>query len=115
LVIGNTIRLSIQSRRDEIIVIKLVGGTNAYVRRPFLYTGMLLGVFGALAAAIMIYASLLWMSSSVANLAELYQSQYRLQGLGIIGFLGLVGLGGIFGLGGAWIAVSKHLRDIEPK
>jgi cell division transport system permease protein len=115
LVIGNTIRLSIQSRRDEIIVIKLVGGTNAYVRRPFLYTGMLLGVFGALAAAIMIYASLLWMSSSVANLAELYQSQYRLQGLGIISFLGLVGLGGIFGLGGAWIAVSKHLRDIEPK
>jgi cell division transport system permease protein len=55
------------------------------------------------------------MSSSVANLAELYQSQYRLQGLGILGFLGLVGLGGIFGLGGAWIAVSKHLRDIEPK
>ena len=51
----------------------------------------------------------------MANLAELYQSQYRLQGLGILGFLGLVGLGGIFGLGGAWIAVSKHLRDIEPK
>ena len=115
LVIGNTIRLSIQSRRDEIIVIKLVGGTNAYVRRPFLYTGLLLGLFGALSAAIMIYASLLWLSSSVASLADLYQSQYRLQGLGFVGFLGLMGLGGMFGLGGAWIAVSKHLRDIEPK
>jgi cell division transport system permease protein len=55
------------------------------------------------------------MSSSVANLAELYQSQYRLQGLGFIGFFGLTGLGGAMGLGGAWIAVSKHLRDIEPK
>ena len=54
LVIGNTIRLAIQSRRDEIIVVKLVGGTNAYVRRPFLYNGVLLGLFGALAASIML-------------------------------------------------------------
>ncbi len=46
LVVGNTIRLAIQSRRDEIVVVKLVGGTDAYVRRPFLYTGLLFGVFG---------------------------------------------------------------------
>ena len=115
LVIGNTIRLAIESRRNEIIVVKLVGGTNAYVRRPFLYTGLLLGLFGALIASIMLFSCLMWISSSVENLASLYQSQYRLQGLGITGFLSLMLIGGVFGLGGAWIAVSRHLRDIEPR
>ncbi len=115
LVIGNTIRLAIQSRRDEIIVVKLVGGTNAYVRRPFLYNGVLLGLFGALLASIMLYSSLLWISSSIADLADLYQSHYRLAGLGILRFFLLMCLGGFFGLAGAWIAVSKHLKDIEPK
>ncbi len=115
LVIGNTIRLAIQSRRDEIIVVKLVGGTNAYVRRPFLYNGVLLGLFGALTASIMLYGSVVWISSSIANLADLYQSQYRLAGLGFLRFLMLMCLGGLFGLAGAWIAVSKHLKDIEPK
>ena len=115
LVIGNTIRLAIQSRRDEIIVVKLVGGTNAYVRRPFLYNGVLLGLFGALAASIMLYLSVVWISSSIADLADLYQSQYRLAGLGFLRFLMLMCLGGLFGLAGAWIAVSKHLKDIEPK
>jgi cell division transport system permease protein len=115
LVIGNTIRLAIQSRRDEIIVVKLVGGTNAYVRRPFLYNGVLLGLFGALLASIMLYSSLLWISSSIADLADLYQSHYRLAGLGLLRFFLLMCLGGFFGLAGAWIAVSKHLKDIEPK
>jgi cell division transport system permease protein len=115
LVIGNTIRLAIQSRRDEIIVVKLVGGTNAYVRRPFLYNGVLLGLFGALTASIMLYGSVVWISSSIADLADLYQSHYRLAGLGFLRFLMLMCLGGLFGLAGAWIAVSKHLKDIEPK
>ena len=96
-------------------MVKLVGGTNAYVRRPFLYTGLLLGLFGALIASIMLFSCLMWISSSVENLASLYQSQYRLQGLGITGFLSLMLIGGVFGLGGAWIAVSRHLRDIEPR
>jgi cell division transport system permease protein len=115
LVIGNTIRLAIESRRDEIIVVKLVGGTNAYVRRPFLYTGLLLGLLGALIASIMLFSCLLWMSSSIESLASLYQSQYRIEGLGVAGFFTLMLLGAVFGLGGAWIAVSRHLRDIEPK
>lgn len=115
LVIGNTIRLAIQSRRDEIIVVKLVGGTNAYVRRPFLYNGVLLGLFGALLASVMLYFSLVWISSSIADLADLYQSHYRLAGLGLLRFFLLMCLGGFFGLAGAWIAVSKHLKDIEPK
>jgi cell division transport system permease protein len=115
LVIGNAIRLAIQSRRDEIVVVKLVGGTNAYVRRPFLYTGLLLGLFGSILALIMLYVCLLWISGSVVGLADLYQSQYRLQGLGVLGSATLVSLGGGLGVTGAWIAVSKHLRDIEPK
>jgi cell division transport system permease protein len=63
LVIGNTIRLAIQSRRDEIIVVKLVGGTDAYVRRPFLYTGLLLGLLGAMMASLMLVTCVVWLGA----------------------------------------------------
>ena len=82
LIIGNIIRSSIQNRRDEIVVIKLVGGTDAYVRRPFLYSGMLLGVSGALLSSIILLAGLLWLNQSVAVLSDLYNSQYQLRGPG---------------------------------
>jgi len=115
LVIGNTIRLAIESRRDEIIVVKLVGGTNAYVRRPFLYTGLLYGLFGALFAWIMVQSCMLWVGASAARLAALYHSQLRLAGLGLDGFALLLLAGGSLGLLGAWSAVGKHLRNIEPR
>ena len=115
LVVGNTIRLAIESRRDEIIVVKLVGGTNAYVRRPFLYTGLLYGLMGALMAWLMVLICLFWLDGSVARLASLYQSGFRLQGLGVDGLLWLILCGTLLGLGGAFVAVSRHLRDIEPR
>ena len=79
LVVGNTIRLAIQSRRDEIVVVKLVGGTDAYVRRPFLYTGLLFGVFGAMTSALMLVILSFWLEGAVAELAGLYHSQFRLR------------------------------------
>ena len=115
LVIGNTIRLAIQSRREEIIVVKLVGATDAYVRRPFLYTGLLLGLFGAIMASILLLASFYWVGQSIAVLANLYQSQFQLAGPGVLGILGLWGAGSLIGLIGAWVAVMQHLRAIEPK
>ena len=51
LILGNTIRLAIENRRDEIVIVKLVGGSNAFVRRPFLYTGLWYGVGGGVFAA----------------------------------------------------------------
>ena len=115
LVVGNTIRLAIQSRRDEIIIVKLVGGTNAYVRRPFLYTGLMYGLFGAIFAALMLLALGLWLEPTVAQLANLYQSQFRLSGLGIRGSIALLAIGAAVGLIGAWISVGQHMRDIRPR
>ena len=115
LVIGNTIRLAIQNRREEIIVVKLVGGTDAYVRRPFLYTGLLLGLFGGILASILLLGSFLWIGQSVAALANLYQSQFQLMGPGLTGISALCSLGALIGLMGAWLAVMQNLRAIEPK
>lgn len=115
LVIGNTIRLAIESRRDEIIIVKLVGATNAFVRRPFLYTGLWYGLGGGLIAWLIINLSLFWLASPVADLAGLYQSQFELQGMGFGISLMLLMSSGSLGLGGAWLAVSKHLGAIEPR
>lgn len=115
LVIGNTIRMAIESRREEIVVVKLVGGTDAYVRRPFLYTGLWFGVGGGIIASFILALGFWWLSAPVASLADLYQSSFRLQGLGFIESLQLILLAGLTGLLGAWIAVARHLYEIQPR
>ena len=115
LILGNTIRLAIENRREEIVIVKLVGGSNAFVRRPFLYTGLWYGVGGGLFAALLVLAALFFLDEPVRNLARLYQSSFELSGIGLIGSLQLVLLGGLLGLLGAWLAVSRHLGAIEPR
>jgi cell division transport system permease protein len=115
LVIGNTIRMAIENRRDEILVVKLVGGTDAYVRRPFLYTGLWFGVGGGIVAAVLLALGFWWLAAPVAQLADLYQSSFRLQGLGFIESIQLILLAGFTGLIGAWIAVARHLYQIQPR
>ncbi len=115
LVVGNTIRLAIESRRDEILVVKLVGGTNAFVRRPFLYTGLWFGLGGGLVAIAILIGSLLWLEGSVAYLAELYGSEYTLTSLGAVHILGLLLSGALVGWLGSWWAVQRHLGAIEPR
>ena len=115
LILGNTIRLAIENRREEIVVVKLVGGSNAFVRRPFLYTGLWYGVGGGIIAAGLVALSLWLLQEPARNLAGLYQSEFTLQGLGVMGGLNLVILGGILGLFGAALAVSRHLSHIEPR
>jgi cell division transport system permease protein len=115
LVIGNTIRMAIEARRDEILVAKLVGATDAWVRRPFLYTGLWYGVGGGIIAAAILFVGFTWLSAPVAQLADLYQSQFRLRGLELIESLQLVLIAGLTGLIGAWIAVARHLYIIQPR
>ena len=115
LILGNTIRLAIESRREEIVIIKLVGGSDAFVRRPFLYTGLWYGVGGGFFAALLVAASLWFLRQPVSELALLYQSEFRLRGLGIMGGLNLIILGGLLGLAGAWLAVTRHLVEIQPR
>ncbi|MDX1801270.1 MAG: permease-like cell division protein FtsX [Marinobacter sp.] len=114
LVIGNTIRLAIENRRDEIVVAKLVGGTDAFVRRPFLYTGIWYGLGGGLIAFVVLELSLWWLSAPVDRLANLYNSQFELVGLTFEGALALLAAAVLFGWLGAWLAVKRHLDAIEP-
>jgi cell division transport system permease protein len=115
MVIGNTIRLAIESRRDEIVVVKLVGGTDAFVRRPFLYTGVWYGLGGGVVATMIVGIGMLTLQEPVAQLAGLYNSQYRLIGLSFGDMSNLWLASGLLGWLGAWLAVARHLGDIEPQ
>jgi cell division transport system permease protein len=114
-VIGNTIRLEIQGRRAEIEVTKLVGGSNAFVRRPFLYTGVLYGLLGALIAWGIIAGAVLVLQDPVATLARLYGSRYLLTGPSLQDVGVLLGAGIALGWLGAWISAARHLARIEPR
>lgn len=115
LVIGNTIRLAIENRRDEIVIIKLVGGTDAFVRRPFLYTGLWYGLAGGILAWLLLTLGLAGLSGPVTELASLYQSDFRLQGLGFGDSLGLLCLASLVGWLGAWLTVGRQLNQINPE
>lgn len=114
LVVGNTIRLAIQNRRDEIVIIKLIGGTDAFIRRPFLYTGFWYGLMGGVIAYALVELSLWLLKAPVRNLAGLYSSQFTLESLDLVTTVILLGFGTLLGLFGSWLAVGRHLRAIEP-
>ena len=114
LIMGNTIRLAIESRRQEIEVIKLVGGTDAFVRRPFLYLGFWYGLGGAVTAFFLLQTSLYFLSTPVEMLAQSYRDDFALQGPGFLGNLLLLVSGTILGIIGSVLAVSRHLADIAP-
>ncbi|ANB01419.1 permease-like cell division protein FtsX [Ectothiorhodospira sp. BSL-9] len=114
LVVGNTIRLDIQSRREEIEVAKLVGATDAFIRRPFLYGGLWLGLGGALTALLIVAITRLLLTPPVQDLAALYGGQFGIRGLTAPDTLTLLATGAILGLAGSWVTVGRHLRDIEP-
>jgi cell division transport system permease protein len=114
-VIGNTIRLEIQQRRPEIEVTKLVGGSNAFVRRPFLYTGLFYGLGGALLAALIVAGGMAYLDQAVGELSAQYGGQFRLSGLGAEGLGVLAAVGAGLGWMGALISTGRHLRAIEPR
>ena len=113
-IIGNTIRLDINGRREEIEVIKLVGGSNAFVRRPFLYSGVWYGLGGGLLAWLLVSTAVGLLASPIERVATLYASTFRLQGLDARAILVLVGGGALLGWLGSWITATYHLRRIEP-
>lgn len=113
-IVGNTIRLDIQNRRDEIEVAKLVGASDAFVRRPFLYDGVWYGLGGALAAWLVTSVATAVLRQPVVRLAGLYGSDFQPAGLGLkaSGLLLLSGI--VLGWLGSYVAATRHLRDIEP-
>lgn len=114
LVVGNTIRLSIAARTEEIRVIKLVGGTNAYVRRPFLYSGFWYGAIGGILAWLMLGLCWILLQGPVADIAELYGADFHLQPLPLEPTCWLILSAALLGLIGSWWSVQRHLVAIEP-
>lgn len=115
LVVGNTIRLAIESRREELVIIKLLGGTDAFIRRPFLYEGCWYGLLGGVLALLLVETALLLLRGPAATLAASYGSALMVHGLGLAGVAGLLGAGILLGLAGSRLAVGRHLRAIEPR
>ncbi len=114
-VIGNTIRLEVDSRRAEIEVTKLVGGSDAFVRRPFLYTGLLYGLGGALLAWAIVTIAAALLAPPVEALAGLYGSRFGLAGLGAREAGLLLGVGLMLGLLAAWVVAARNIARIEPR
>lgn len=114
LIVGNTIRLSIVNRREEIEVQKLVGATNAYIHRPFLYTGLWYGFFGGVIAWLSIELLRWYLSSAIQEIASLYQSQYILLGLSALEMIQLLLISMALGLAGSYWVVRGQIKLIEP-
>jgi cell division transport system permease protein len=115
LVVGNTIRLEISLKREEILILKLLGASDAHVRRPFLYIGIWYGVVGGLLALGLVHAGMLAVQPAVDQLALSYGAGFSLQGPGLRGALLLVIYGAALGWLGAWLASARHLREAEPR
>jgi cell division transport system permease protein len=114
-IIGNTIRLDIENRRGEIEVTKLVGGSDAFVRRPFLYNGVWYGLAGGLIAGLIVATVVAVLGAPVQRIAGLYGSKFELQGVGFIGWVALLLGGALLGWLGSFIVATRELREIEPK
>jgi len=114
LVIGNTIRLAIMNRRAEIEVMKLVGATEAFIQRPFLYAGIWYGVFGGILAWIIINFLVWYLDGALAELLGLYGAQLQMQSLSLAELAQLVGFASFLGWLGSYLSVRQHLRAIEP-
>ncbi len=114
LVVGNTIRLDIDTRRAEIEVTKLVGGSDGFVRRPFLYSGVWYGLGGGLVAVALLEGLMAGLSAPIARIAAAYGSAFALRGPGVGAILALVGGGALLGWIGAFVSANRHLDAIEP-
>lgn len=114
LIIGNTIRLDINNRQQEIIVTKLIGATNSFIRRPFLYSGLLYGLFGGFLSWLLLEISLLFLLPAMNRLSSLYPGNMQFITLSFSDFMLLLMVSTGLGLCGSWIAVARHLSKIEP-
>ncbi len=114
LVIGNTIRISILNRQSEIKVIKLVGGTNNFINRSFLYYGFWFGALGGIVAWLILFFTMVLLNEPINELALLYHSQFTLKSFLSPMIIALPILGMILGIFSSWIATKSYLKIIEP-
>lgn len=113
-IVGNTIRMDIQNRREEIEVLALVGATAGFIRRPFLYSGLWYGLAGGVLAWLLVGGGVLLMNGAAADLGAAYGADFALRTLSPKTAAILLGGSGLLGVAGSWLAVGRHLRRIHP-
>jgi len=113
IVVANTVRLLTELHRENIHIAKLVGATDAYILRPFLYTGLLLGLSGGALALGLVKGAILWIEPEIQTLARLYQSQLNIVTPGWNEISTLLMAAAALGIGGAWLAAGRSLRNLE--
>jgi len=111
----NTIRLQVLTQREEIEVSKLIGATDAFIRRPFFYLGSLLGAGGALAALAIIYLAFALLNRDLAQFGTLYGVEVHLRFISAGDAASVVFFASVLGWMGTYLSVSKHLYQIEPR
>ncbi|MCW8335461.1 permease-like cell division protein FtsX [Vibrio sp. SCSIO 43135] len=114
LIVGNTLRFNVLANKDEIQTMKLIGATDSFILRPYLYSGMWFGLIGALSAWTLTALITILLNSTVADLALLYDSHFRLLGLNWDESLLLIMLGTFLGCSAARVSAKRHLKEIEP-
>lgn len=115
LIIGNTIRLNILNKKDEIVVMKLVGATDAFIQRPFLYTGFWFGFLGGVMAWVTVLFILLWVDFSMDAFMEKYQVDFNITAMDLSTLLIMLMMSVGLGLAGSILSVQRHVKDIEPR
>ncbi|HEY0179182.1 MAG TPA: permease-like cell division protein FtsX [Dokdonella sp.] len=114
-VVGNTVRMDIQFRSEEISVMQLVGASDAFVRRPFLYTGLWYGLFGGLVALAIVAGVELALAAPLDRLLASYGGRYALQGLGVTASIAVLAASAALGWFGALVATARHLAVGRPR
>jgi cell division transport system permease protein len=114
IIVSNTIRLDILNRRPEIEVMKLVGASDGFTRRPFLYSGIWYGLGGGLLALMLVAIASAVLARPVARLAFLYGSAFRLEGVNVATGIGVLAVAVGLSWLGSWLAATRHIRAIEP-
>jgi cell division transport system permease protein len=114
LVVGNTVRLDIQNRSDEIGVLQFLGATDGFVRRPFLYLGAIYGLAAGVMALVLLALAEMALQPALARLITSYGGDFRLEGPGPAGIGALLAGPLLLGWLGAWLATGHHLRSNRP-
>ena len=110
-VVANTIRLDVASHAEEIEILALVGAGDAFVRQPFLYTGLWYGLMGSFLSLLLLSLTLLYLGRPLGLLLETYGTAFSMRGLGGYNTLWVLSGGGLLGWLGAWISVQRYLRE----
>ena len=113
LALANTLHLAIDARREEILVVRVIGGSLGFIRRPFLYTGLYFGAGGGVLAGVMLWVLSLWIAGPVNALFVLYGTSGEIQGPGVRYLAALIALGAGLGWLTSWIASASYFNRLE--